>query len=1594
MTARHALLIGVPECDDHRFSDIDRVVRSDVHRMEHALVQSDYKVRTFGLGGGKDEPTLNRVKRVIKQACAQVPRDGLLLVYFSGHGVTLDGRDFFVPSDAHADDPATLIPVVPADLSGCQARLVVFFVDACRDHPARETGPTGGHMPFPSGGSFVLVNGCEAGQRCHYTETGSVFTQALAQVLDRRHHARTLGRVVDEVTREVRRRAARNEDLRQSPGVPHPSMLADAKDIVICEGDELAGAWQRAAESADLWQSCREKGDGLEATRRQVLTMVEGCARKWRDAYEALHSRTRVEDPWFDQNYPVRVLECVARLLGERPCLTPAEAAVLVAAPFLREVVLAEGIRLAAGIRPTDFTRTYRDGARTDLELTHEEHQQTVRRAEGLERRGLTDERDALAMWLVHQWLATRQSVWRDSAARACYQDGTRLLERDVPGMARGEIPKLMETLLRAVGAHPADSLVLDGLAAPYVDDRWRALASLLWLGGILAADLRRMPSVLADHIGTRMELPLSTVKNTADQMRWEYRGDQLDLRMSCHHPAQYAVFEDVVKRAAKAGESIAGLALDQEVTAALPAGFSDKSLRPETRSDNTLAFQTPISRFRIAEDKIRELLMGRQLYDDPSLAIRELYQNALDACRYRDVRLQGLRRWGKAADPWSGLIQFRQDTNEDGREFIECQDNGVGMDIATLEQVFASAGERFVYRESFRSEQARWQTLTPALQVYSNSQFGVGVFSYFMLADEITVVTRPVDENGDPAREAYRVDIASSGSLFHVTSVDDQLRDGGTCVRLYLSTDEDERVSALATLRRLLWVSDYHVEVTVETSIERWEPRELRYPDESVVSLKFGDDLWWVSDEGGLAADGLRTNEEIFGLIVNLRGARRPQFTVDRMKLREWDKDWVRGQIDASLPDLLEWPGLTLSWLWQVAESVPEIAQQIFTCLLEQDVPIPIGTSWGQDSKVSARDIGCFPEDRDLFDATRFYSVGRWFSAWRAGQWGPLIRTKPNIRELPASRAGGGFPIVDPIDAQILDQLSHTLWDTPVPIDRVLEALAHSEQTMADRLRRLRRYVVTGIGLQALRDCPPIQVTWKKEDVPLVRALAAWAPPGKPPRRYVAAWLVKASQELDRPLGEVMAQAKALMPPNWSPPDIDLDPLADYVCTNADANLLAVRLDGVPPWIDGPLGPAHLVNAASALGRDIDQVLALCDKLAPLGVTVAGRNRYRRDFSAVEVEALREVHVMGEPLTTMHLLVIAGRSRCSVPEVYQGLLALEEDNFLVLPDDTSFPDAATVPDPKTLRFIEYTMQNYQSRLQRPGWSAQHPCLTITRYSQGRRVSHRQAISAREILPFARPEASLTNAELVFLADNMYCSVGEAREALLRAFPDAKVPEATPNVHDLWPSFEIGSALVSDTYYPKEPLRWRITALGIVEGAIASGRSLGDFLRLLIPFRELGAPVPQPDESTMERLCEIYPDEYDESLLTAFDEYGDEVAVSKFDPLLLVRTAGRLGWAPAETHRRLAQLAPTGVTLSYPADGCHDDVVRWQDLLLLTEHFDGYAPVISGRVTPEHVARAAEETAEPAEWIIERLRLYAPLFELDLGNVDPETIVA
>ncbi|MFD0429518.1 hypothetical protein ACFQ60_23070 [Streptomyces zhihengii] len=227
----------------------------------------------------------------------------------------------------------------------------------------------------------------------------------------------------------------------------------------------------------------------------------------------------------------------------------------------------------------------------------------------------------------------------------------------------------------------------------------------------------------------------------------------------------------------------------------------------PALNSRGKRVYESTDLRFRLADDRIQELLMGEELYGDPALAIRELYQNALDACRYRDARTAYLRRTAHGfTGRWEGRIDFVQG-EEGGRPYIQCTDNGIGMGERELREVFSHAGMRFADLPEYIDELAAWQA--EGIELHPNSRFGIGVLSYFMLADDLQVTTCRLDREGHPGNR-LRVDIAGPGALFRIQDLG-RGHEAGTTVRLWLR-DPDTAVSAKEVLRRLLWISDYRV--------------------------------------------------------------------------------------------------------------------------------------------------------------------------------------------------------------------------------------------------------------------------------------------------------------------------------------------------------------------------------------------------------------------------------------------------------------------------------------------------------------------------------------------------------------------------------------------------------------------------------------------------------------------------------------------------------------------------------------------------------------------------------------------------------------
>ena len=222
MSKRRALLIGVSEYESDAIPDLP-IVCQDLKSLHAALEKSGFAVRSLGEDGlsyGR-----SKILQTLRRECKAAQKLEILLLYFSGHGMHFRGKDYLIPSDAALDDAEAVEEyLVPIDLGSIidqsDAKTIIFFVDACREgiklgfKDTYLAGWSRGERRQATQRSFVLVFACSPGQVSHYVggERGfSLFSQALAEVLDPKHSACTVRDVLDETQARLNALAAEHK---------------------------------------------------------------------------------------------------------------------------------------------------------------------------------------------------------------------------------------------------------------------------------------------------------------------------------------------------------------------------------------------------------------------------------------------------------------------------------------------------------------------------------------------------------------------------------------------------------------------------------------------------------------------------------------------------------------------------------------------------------------------------------------------------------------------------------------------------------------------------------------------------------------------------------------------------------------------------------------------------------------------------------------------------------------------------------------------------------------------------------------------------------------------------------------------------------------------------------------------------------------------------------------------------------------------------------------------------------------------------------------------------------------------------------------
>ncbi|MFE1878689.1 wHTH domain-containing protein [Streptomyces diastatochromogenes] len=996
--------------------------------------------------------------------------------------------------------------------------------------------------------------------------------------------------------------------------------------------------WQKDVADSAAWQLVksddRERSDSL---RSQVLQFT--------DVLEELHEETRpflADDPWRDARLAQRISRRTSQVLhllrrDNAGFLAPAEAALTALLPFLYQVHRARTAAELSRVGPTDLAqRTSPDEERRLYEVMLSGHERLVRRA-GLG--GLEDRRDEsteIGWWLFHQWAKRQPGRLADLLSAAHDQDS------GLDDLAVVLDPDLLPRLLSCAHAGPLelfdsaraehlreDPFQLDFHGRDFQDVRERLIGPLFAVAHAMAIEVADLSSVIVRHVGIPEALDSGRLLTTLDKASWQSRRDGIGLKASCDHPAVVAALTEHVQRF----ESL--LRVVRHSGAPELSGLPLHTRADEVREVDDSGAPVPVDgliRFRLDEERVQELLMGENLYRDRSLAIRELYQNALDACRYRRARSEA----ADSLSSYEGRIEFTQGFDEEeGRHYLQCRDNGVGMDELTLSEVFSQAGVRFTDLPRYLDERQEWQSR--GVTMHPNSRFGIGVLSYFMLADEVRVTTCHMDRQDGKLRE-LTVLITGPGHYFRVRPTG---RPGtiGTTVRLYLR-EGDKAPSCVRELRRFLGIAEFTTTAAHGAQTVPWEAGVMR-PREALGVRPNGFEAhgravpWsagphgsdgqviWCEHGGGILVDGIYAEPRVRrgilsdpsdlrrlrGAVVNLTGATRPRrLSVDRTEILDDDvcAD-VERLITGALPALLSAEPALLSrqWLTEVAAGSPRLADVVTEAAGAAGYELEVG---GTSSSMAV--AGFFPPDRyvvpglDIFESNfrgehGYGEVDDATRLWR-------LLAHPPRRMLTA--LAHLVPQLDKVESVLpaipSDALSRTTahgeWNNRAwPSTRELDRLSDPGHAflVASACGVSYRDVVARMADLCLPTPPPPHGDTAVDEVNSALLSGDLLGLGRPlqherqPRQIRTdkvvspGHLLKAHVEFGISVSEAAARLKAF---GVTVPD--LLPLAD----DADElvlRLLSTGLGGSAPWlgVERPVPPGHLLRARTTLGIDIE---------------------------------------------------------------------------------------------------------------------------------------------------------------------------------------------------------------------------------------------------------------------------------------------------------------------------------------------------------------------------------------------------------------------
>ena len=251
---------------------------------------------------------------------------------------------------------------------------------------------------------------------------------------------------------------------------------------------------------------------------------------------------------------------------------------------------------------------------------------------------------------------------------------------------------------------------------------------------------------------------------------------------------------------------------------------------------------------FTIDQAKILDLLTGHTLYNDTSVILRELVQNAFDA-----IRIQQLIDQQADSTQTLGKVTIHWDSQE---RVLSVEDNGTGMTQEIIEQHLLRVGSSRYQSPDFKRQYPDFSPI---------SRFGIGLLSAFMVADTVKIITCNTDED-----QARQLSLRSVHGKYLIRLLDkqtdeiaDHLAPHGTSVKLKVRPSA-EISDIIETAKKWIVVPGCEVNITVDGN----PPVQVGFssPKDAVKDVLHNIGASFDGDSGHMDRRKLRVDEKEMG--------------------------------------------------------------------------------------------------------------------------------------------------------------------------------------------------------------------------------------------------------------------------------------------------------------------------------------------------------------------------------------------------------------------------------------------------------------------------------------------------------------------------------------------------------------------------------------------------------------------------------------------------------------------------------------------------------------------------------------------------------